>query len=598
MNILKIKHIIITSIVFFITSYISIYSQNTSKKLLGPEINLPNIDELNPQLSPDGKTLFFVRSNYKENVGGDKAGQDIYVAKKNDNGIWELAKNIGKPLNNIENNAIGSITKIGLKAYVSNVYGSFTPGISVSNLNDNKFSKPVEVFSEKEISSKGFLSFYVSKDEKYMLLSMYTDPIHNEDLFVSIHLEGGWTKPKTLGKIINTNGLEVSPFLSMDNNILFFSSNGRGGIGDADIFMSKRLDDSWTNWTSPVNLGPKVNTDGFDAYFVTDTLFSQAFFCSGENPKSSSDIYTINISDIEVLNKKMDTVILTTNVNKKIYGTIGKLLNKENYKYFSGATSSNTKSILEITEQADFIDYVPEQNFYGFDTMKVEVCKTKEKLLCDSILLIINVERQSMAVRNIITDATTGKPITATIVLNTDTLIKLRKQESKIPFEFTSELKAFKKNKITISQEGYFPQVFNFDLTDSLNSFVYDNNVALKPIEVGSLIGLKNIFFETGKSIIKVESYDELDNLANALLKNPNMKIFIEGHTDNKGNDNANLKLSEDRVKSVINFLVNKKVDRKRLNGKGYGSKKPIDNNETEEGRNRNRRVEFTIEKI
>jgi outer membrane protein OmpA-like peptidoglycan-associated protein len=203
-----------------------------------------------------------------------------------------------------------------------------------------------------------------------------------------------------------------------------------------------------------------------------------------------------------------------------------------------------------------------------------------------------------MAVRNIITDATTGKPITATIVLNTDTLIKLRKQESKSPFEFTSELKAFKKNKITISQEGYFPQVFNFDLTDSLNSFVYDNNVALKPIEVGSLIGLKNIFFETGKSIIKVESYDELDNLANALLKYPNMKIFIEGHTDNKGNDNANLKLSEDRVNSVINFLVNKKVERKRLNGKGYGSKKPIDNNETEEGRNRNRRVEFTIEKI
>ena len=163
MNILKIKHIIITSIVFFITSYLSIFSQNTSKKLLGPEINLPNIDELNPQLSPDGKTLFFVRSNYKENVGGDKAGQDIYVAKKNDNGIWELAKNIGKPLNNIENNAIGSITKNGLKAYVSNIYGSFTPGISVSNLNDNKFSKPVEVFSEKEILSKGFLSFMFQK---------------------------------------------------------------------------------------------------------------------------------------------------------------------------------------------------------------------------------------------------------------------------------------------------------------------------------------------------------------------------------------------------------------------------------------------------
>jgi len=574
------------------------YGQNNSRKLLGSEINLINVDELNPKITPDGKRIYFTRSAYTENIGGDKAGQDVWFAEKDVNGNFTKALNVGKPINNIEHNSLAGFNADASKAYCCNVYGTVKQGISVSVVDGIKFSKPTDVFADKEISENGFLSFYVTPNEKIMLLSMFTDPVHNEDLFVSFKLDGGWTKPKTLGKTINTNGLELSPFLSNDGKKIFYASNGLGGFGDEDIFVSERLDDSWTNWTKPRNLGNKINTIGFDAYFIADTSFVTAYFCSGEDAKSSSDIYTIAIADIDELNKKMDTIRLETNVNKTIYGTISNLLKKENYIFFSGAKSFNTSSILEVTEQADFLDYIPQRKFFGYDTMRVEVCTNNKKEKCDSLILIVQVLRTSMSVQNVVIDATTQKPLAAAIILNNDTLIKPPAITSTIPFEFSCELKQFRKNKVTVWQKGYFPAVLNIDVTDSVNSFNFVNKVELKPLEVGGTIGLSNIFFETGKSIIKQESFDELDNLANALLRNISMKIYITGHTDNKGSDAANLKLSDERVKSVIGYLIDKKIDKSRLSGKGYGSKKPIATNDTEEGRFKNRRVEFTVEKL
>jgi outer membrane protein OmpA-like peptidoglycan-associated protein len=584
-------------IIFFSLFQLHIFAQS-NKRMLSDKVNSKEYDELNPRISSDGKKLYFSRSNSPENIGGKEAGQDIWCSEKNEAGEWKQAENLGKPLNTIENNSIGGFNANATNVYLSNIYGNAKQGISCSSILNGKFSKPKPLFEKNEIADNGFLSFYVSPDEKCMVISMNTDPIHNEDLFVSIHLEGGWTKPKTLGKTINTNGLEIAPFLSSDNKTLFYATNGLKGFGDYDVYMSKRLDDSWTNWTTPVNLGPNINTAGFDAYFITDSSSTNAYFCSSEGPGKNSDVYSIPFSEIIQVNRKLDTVRLSTNMNKKIYGTIAQLLNKPDAKFFSGAKSMHTKSLLEITEQADFLDYVPQQGFIGNDTLRVEVCKSNERLKCDSLIVIVEIQKQSMVVRNIITDAVSQKPITAIVVLNNDTLIKLRKMESSIPFEFATELKPFKKNRITICQDGYMPQVFNFDLTDSLNSFMIENHVALKPLAIGGVIGLNNIFFETGKSIIKELSFDELDNLAASLTKNPKMKIFIAGHTDNRGNETANQKLSDERVQTVIKYLLNKNVNPNQVSGKGFGSTKPIDTNETEEGRNRNRRVDFTIQNL
>ena len=110
------------------------FAQDAKRVLLNSNINLLDIDELNPQLTPDGKTLYFSRTNYVGNIGGKQAGQDIYTSTKDDNGVWQASKNIEKPLNNFENNALGGFSRNLSKAYVANVYGNnASQGISVAN---------------------------------------------------------------------------------------------------------------------------------------------------------------------------------------------------------------------------------------------------------------------------------------------------------------------------------------------------------------------------------------------------------------------------------------------------------------------------------
>jgi outer membrane protein OmpA-like peptidoglycan-associated protein len=108
---------------------------------------------------------------------------------------------------------------------------------------------------------------------------------------------------------------------------------------------------------------------------------------------------------------------------------------------------------------------------------------------------------------------------------------------------------------------------------------------------------LNNIFFETGKATLDNKSQNELDRLVKILKDNPTMEIEISGHTDNVGAADLNKKLSNDRAMAVVNYLVSKGIEKSRLVGKGYGMDKPVADNATEDGKQMNRRVEFTITK-
>ena len=163
-------------------------------------------------------------------------------------------------------------------------------------------------------------------------------------------------------------------------------------------------------------------------------------------------------------------------------------------------------------------------------------------------------------------------------------------------------LPAGKDYALNISKKKFLFYSGNFNLTESTNfDAPFTLNVALRPIdstgvqlpEVGTPIVLNNIFFETGSSVLLPSSTAELDALASMLTESPNLKIQINGHTDNVGNDAANLTLSEARAKAVYDYLLGKKVAENRLRFKGFGEVKPIAPNETPEGRSKNRRTEF-----
>jgi outer membrane protein OmpA-like peptidoglycan-associated protein len=148
---------------------------------------------------------------------------------------------------------------------------------------------------------------------------------------------------------------------------------------------------------------------------------------------------------------------------------------------------------------------------------------------------------------------------------------------------------------IAVKRDGYLFHSENFNLPDNADFQEFNKDVALKKIEVGSTIVLKNIFFDFDKATIRSESANELERLIKLLNDNPTVKIELGSHTDSKGSDDYNMKLSDNRSKSVVEYLIGKGISASRLTAKGYGETKPIDTNETDAGRQNNRRTEFKI---
>jgi hypothetical protein len=426
-----------------------------------------------------------------------------------------------------------------------------------------------------------------------MLLSYSTSKGGSEDLFVSLKKDGAWGTTKNLGKTINTSGYEISPYLSVDEKTLFFSSNGIQGFGDADIYFSKRIDDTWENWTTAKNLGKEVNTSGFDAYFTINPDLKSALFCSGENTESSSDIYTILLSNISALS--MDTVRLETEVNKKIYGTISELLNKKEFKFFGGAKSKRLNSILEVTEQADFLDYVPPVSYIGMDTLSVKVCKTKEQKECDSLVVIVKIKEALFKLNIEVFDKKSAKLLDVqpdVINLNNNSTFKIEKKSSGV---FQTDVPVGNKIELSVTQKGYFPFSEKIDLSENIDNKFINKKIELTALETGNSITLRNILFETARAELKSDSFESLNKLVDMMSNNKEIKILISGHTDNVGNAAYNLDLSGKRVKSVAAYLQSKGIDSSRLKSQGFGSTKPIADNKTEEGKQMNRRVEVTI---
>ena len=257
-------------------------------------------EESLPIYSPRDSTLFFVRTLHAENTGGLMSGQDIWYSKKDTSGQWTEPRNDLKNLNNEGNNAVVGLSETGNTLYLLNDYiegEQQRSGLSLSfSLNEN-WRMPNSIVIPGLTDKQGiFYSLHVLPTEDVVLISAQMEKsLGQEDLYVSTKdpITNQWSKPLHLGNTINTGGFEISPYLTADKKRIFFSSNGHPGYGNADIFVSERMDTSWTNWTKPENLGDQINSIGFDAYFSTN-LNNEVFFVSNRQG-TSSDIYTSRI---------------------------------------------------------------------------------------------------------------------------------------------------------------------------------------------------------------------------------------------------------------------------------------------------------------
>lgn len=259
---------------------------------LGPEINSDAYEAL-LVFSKDSAQLFFVREGHPDNVGGID-DQDIWSAKHNGHLHWEAPVDF-KELNNKDFNAVVGMSMDGQTVYLYNAYvkkkNQLDRGIAVSHKKGGHWSDPVKVDIKNFHLEGDHYGFFVNMQETFIMISCECKGTKGqEDLYVSKReSDGSWGEPIHLGDQVNSKGFEISPYISEDTYSLFFSSDGMGGEGDADVFVSFRLDDTWTNWSTPQNLGNKINSPAFDAYFIMSQ--NDAYFASSRD--GNSDIYHV-----------------------------------------------------------------------------------------------------------------------------------------------------------------------------------------------------------------------------------------------------------------------------------------------------------------
>ncbi len=234
-------------------------------------------EELKPVLSPTGKQLFFGRKFHPDNVGGVEDYEDIWVSDLDTvTNEWKQARNMGAPLNTDGPNWVSSITPDGntLVMLLGNKMdpkrNKLVSGVSMSSREGDSWSKPAAQEIDDYYNTSEKANFYLANNRKTLMMSITReDSYGSRDLYVSfLKRDCTWTAPMNLGVNVNTAAEETSPFLAPDDKTLFFSSAGYIGFGKADIYMTRRLDDTWQNWSEPLNMGPNVNSEGEDLFFT------------------------------------------------------------------------------------------------------------------------------------------------------------------------------------------------------------------------------------------------------------------------------------------------------------------------------------------
>jgi outer membrane protein OmpA-like peptidoglycan-associated protein len=257
--------------------------------------------ETYPIISSDGNILYFARLGDINNID-DPATTDIWYSTKSSDGSWTQAKNIGRPLNNAAHNFVSSITPDVNTLVIANTYNadgsSRGDGVSLSNYTLKGWEVPKAMEIEGFENANTFVSYFLASDGKTMLMSLeMPDSFGDLDIYVSFIKENNsWSKPLNIGKQINTFQSEATPYLASDGKTLYFASQGHLGYGGYDIFMTKRLDNSWTNWSKPTNLGSKVNSIYADLSFSIPASGDIAYTYVLRNKTNLTDIYAVSLA--------------------------------------------------------------------------------------------------------------------------------------------------------------------------------------------------------------------------------------------------------------------------------------------------------------
>ncbi len=512
---------------------LSEFELNVIIENLGSVVNSLS-SEYSPIISSDGNTLIFT-SNRGENPAVPGELEDIYVTHKS-GGTWGEPKKISANINTVEyNDAAASLSPDGKTLFL--YYEEGGGDIYTSTFDGKDWSKPVPLNKNINTSQYWETCASVSPDgKKLYFASNRPDGLGELDIYVSEKdSKGQWGKAVNLGPDVNTPANDDSPYIHYDGVTLYFSSDGHPRLGNSDIFFTEFKNGKWS---APENIGYPINSWEYDGFFSISPDKKTAYYATvKEGGFGGADIYSIKFLEPKFKPKPKPVVV-------------------------------------EVKQKPKNNDYI------------------------DPSIQALRDQKVVTVLRGKVIDEIDAKPLAAVISLVDNETAKIISKIFSDPTTGDFELVIPHGGNYGVATEkiGYLFNSINFSLPKFAEYQEIDTHIIMARAEVGSKVVLKNIFFDVGQSELKQQSAAEVEKIIDLLLANPELRVQINGHTDNTGNAASNKALSLKRASAVVSYIMSKGISTSRVSAKGYGSEHPIVSNDDETGgREVNRRTEIEI---
>ncbi len=438
--------------------------------------------------------------------------------------------------------------------------GMYFEDIYVSYNNNGLWSKPknigIPLNTENHDATVG-----LSPDGQTLFL------YRNEDIYTSQLKGDKWTEPKPLPSTINSSEVENSACISFDGNSIYFIRGKKADPekSNSDIYLSKKVNGIWTKAKKlPKIINSKYDEDGVFMHPDGRTMF---FSSKGHNSMGGFDIFKTTLQNDGTWSKPENLGFPVNTAGHDLYFVMAA---NGKHGYYS-SIRSNGKGFMDIYK----IDFPTE----------IGVNKDHHKIALLSI------------VKGTVKDKETGEFLESEIRIfdnDKDSLVLIAYSNS-VTGKYLISLPSGINYGMSVKKDNYLFYSDNFNIPKGENYQEITKNILLQPIKKDKKVILRNIFFDTDKSVLRPESYSELNRLKKMLTENPTLKIEISGHTDTQGSYNHNIELSKSRAKAVVDYLISKGINANRLTSRGVSWDEPVSTNKTEVGRQLNRRVEFKI---
>jgi len=506
---------------------------------LGEAVN-SRFDDYNPVFAYEDTALFFTSRRPVEkserNPIDNKFNEDIYRAAVTGD-EFEEAVRLDKPFNTSHNDALVDISPEGNLMFI---YRGHIDGgdVLASFLKPEKmkWSSPRKLARKLRSKQSETSVCLAPGGEELFFVSADEDLTKGgKDILVSrLDENGRWSEPRNLGGVINTRYDEEGVFISPDGKYLYFASQGHNSMGGFDVFRSLRQENG--AWSAPENLGYPINTPDDELFFITGQAGIYGYYSANrEGGIGARDIYKVIFlgSEKELITATVEQLVAGPPAGKTGFLTRPVLMQLDTTLVVTGRVLDTIGGVAPVLARLSFID--PDDGSRGYD--------------------VITNDRG----------------------------------------EYTARLPEPKVYGVEINATGYLYFLDIVDLLGETGDERIERDFFLKKLEVGTKVVLENIYFETGKAVLRPESFDALDQVYRFLENNPGIKLEISGHTDNTGTLRINQRLSRERAKAVVDYLTGRGISADALVYEGYADTQPIAPNDTAAGREKNRRVEFKV---